>query len=72
MFLLVLQLLTASSAFLLDVTIPLVQAVQLHLPLNLYKHPNNADCHRIYTEDFLHLSDICNFIVVSSLNFKSA
>ena len=46
-FLLVLQLLTASSAFsfLLNVTIPLVQAVQVPLPLNLYKLPNNADCH---------------------------
>ena len=64
-FLLVLQLSTASSAFsfLLNVTIPLVQAVQVHLPLNLYKLPNNADCYRIYTEDFSHLSDTCDLIV---------
>ena len=46
-FLLVLQLITASSAFsfLLDVTFSLVQVVLLPLPLNLYKLGNDADCH---------------------------
>ena len=55
--------------------------LQLHVPifnwlsplkLNLYKPLNNVACHRIYIEEFSLSSDICNFIVVSSLNFKSA
>ena len=48
-------------SFLLHVTILLVKPLQLHLALcnwltphnlNLYKPPDNADCHRIYFEDF--------------------
>ena len=48
-------------SLLLHVTIPLVKPLQLHLTLcnwltphnlNLYKPPDNADCHRIYFEDF--------------------
>ena len=59
-FCLLLQLLTASSSF-LHVTILLVKSLQLHLSpynwlisdnLNLYKVPDNAVCHRIYSKEF--------------------
>ena len=71
-FLLVMQLLTASSAFfVLQLHVPLFNSL-IPVKLNLYKPLNNAACHRIYIEEFSPSSDTCNFKFVSMLNLKSA